>query len=56
MVMVFRVKSSTKNTKKIYTVQRSMIPFLWSTISTYTNKKEAEEEKDSLNRMASRFL
>ena len=56
MIILFRVKTSTKKGKKIYTVQRSMIPFLWSTISTHTNKKEAEKEKNTLTRMASRFL
>ena len=56
MIILFRVKPTIKNGKKIYTVQHSMIPFLWSTISTYTNKKEAEKEKDILSSMASRFL
>jgi len=56
MVIVYRVKPAIENGKKIYKVQRSTIPFIWTTVSTYTDREAAIKETEKLNHITSRIF
>ena len=53
MVILHRIKEVTENGKKVYKVQQSTFPFLWSTLHSHKSKEKAEKQRDMLNRMSS---
>ena len=48
MIIVYRVKETFKNGKRVYLLQVSTFPFIWKTIEIYNNKINAEKRRKEL--------